>query len=170
MVRNHQDGYHYINLSQFFFWKYTEMAIFLEKLIGKWIPDRDGRGIARDIKRNYFHFQNLTKNGNKVWTTSNAEMTLLISSFAFFVVVENIQNRQFFLEKLIGQWIPDHDGWGIARDIKKNILIFKTLQKTVTKLGQFTKLGHFSFSNCPNFVTSNPPPIAVRNSLTNKLF
>ena len=28
------------------------------------IPDGDGRGIARDIKKKYFHFQNLTKNGN----------------------------------------------------------------------------------------------------------
>ena len=53
-----------------------------------------------------------------------------------------------------------------------------------TKLGQFTKLGHFSFLNCPNFVTiffqvlkmeiiffyilSNPPSIAVQNSLTNQ--
>ena len=38
---------------------------FLEKIIGQLIPDRDGRGIARDIKKKYFHFQNLTKNGNK---------------------------------------------------------------------------------------------------------
>ena len=56
----------------------------------------------------------------------------------------------------------------------------------VTKLGQFTKLGHFSFLNCPNFVIiffqvlkmeifffdipSHPPPIAVLNSLTNQFF
>ena len=56
----------------------------------------------------------------------------------------------------------------------------------LTKLGQFTMLGHFSFLNCPNFVTifcqvlkmeiiffdipSIPSPIAVRNSLTNKFF
>ena len=56
----------------------------------------------------------------------------------------------------------------------------------VTKLGQFTKLGHLSFLNCPNFVTifcqilkmdiiffdipSNPPLIAVRNSLTDQFF
>ena len=38
-----------------FFWRYTET------LIGQWIPDGDGRGIARDIKINYFHVQNLTK-------------------------------------------------------------------------------------------------------------
>ena len=62
MVRNHQDGYPYMNLSLFFvFWKYIETSIFLEKLIGQWIPNRDGRGIARDIKKNYFHYQNLTK-------------------------------------------------------------------------------------------------------------
>ena len=53
-------------------------------------------------------------------------------------------------------------------------------------MGQFTKLGHFSFLNCLNFgtifcqvlkmkiiffdITSNLPPIAVRNSLTNQFF
>ena len=42
--------------------------------------------------------------------------------------------------KLIGQRIPDGDGRGIGRDIKKNIFIFKTRQKMVTKLGQFKKL------------------------------
>ena len=49
-------------------WKYTKLSIFLEKLIGQWIPDRNGRGIRRDIKKKYFHFQNATKNGNKVGT------------------------------------------------------------------------------------------------------
>ena len=52
----------------------------MEKVIGQQIPDRDGQRIARDIKKNYFHFQNLTKNGNKVWTIYKAEMTLLFSS------------------------------------------------------------------------------------------
>ena len=66
MVRN-QDEYPYLNLSLFFF-NHTDTSIFLVKLIGQWIPDRNGRGIARDIQKNYFHFQNLTKNGNKVWT------------------------------------------------------------------------------------------------------
>ena len=56
----------------------------------------------------------------------------------------------------------------------------------VTKLGQFTKLGHLGFLNCPHFVTifcqvlkmeifffdipSNPPPIVVRILLTNQFF
>ena len=35
IVRNHQDGYPYINLSQFFFWKYTETLIFWGKFIGQ---------------------------------------------------------------------------------------------------------------------------------------
>ena len=39
----------------------------------------------------------LEKNGNKVWTISKAEMTLLFSSVLhFFLFFENIQNRQFF--------------------------------------------------------------------------
>ena len=93
-----------------------------------------------------------------------------------------------FLVKLTGQWIPNCDGRGIARDIKKNF-IFKTWQKTVTNLGQFTKLGPFStfqlfklsklcyhFWSCfinENiffYIPSYPPPIAVRNSLTNQLY
>ena len=48
--------------------KIYRIVIFLEKLIGQWIPDHDGRGIARDITKNYFHFQNATKNDNKVGT------------------------------------------------------------------------------------------------------
>ena len=32
-------------------WKYTELLIFLKKMIGQWIPDCDGRGIVRNIKK-----------------------------------------------------------------------------------------------------------------------
>ena len=78
-------------------------------------------------------------------------------------------------------------GGGLLEISKKNIFILKTWQKMVTMLGQFTKWNpslHFSFLNCPNFFTnfcrvlkmkiiffyipSYPPPIAVRNSLTNQ--
>ena len=72
----------------------------------------------------------------------------------------------------------------IAKNIKKNILIFKNLQKMVTKLRQFAKPGpfstfHFFFFNCANFVTifcrvskekifflnipCYPPPFAIQN-------
>ena len=61
----------------------------------------------------------------------------------FFVCWKYTETSIFWV-KLIGQWIPDGDGRGLARDIKKNIFIFKTRQKMVTKLGQFTKLGPFS--------------------------
>ena len=40
----------------------------------QWIPYGNGRVIARDIKKYYFHFQNLTENGSKVWTIYKAEM------------------------------------------------------------------------------------------------
>ena len=43
--------------------------------------------------------------------------------------------------KLIGQWIPNNNGQGIAR-VKKNYL--QTATKNYTKLGQFTNLGPFS--------------------------
>ena len=51
MVRNHQDRYPFLNLHFFCCWKYTETIIFLVKFIGQWIPNGDGRGIARDIKK-----------------------------------------------------------------------------------------------------------------------
>ena len=47
---------------------------FLVKLIGQCIPDGNGRGIARDINKK-IHFQNSTKNVNKV------ESLLYISAF-----------------------------------------------------------------------------------------
>ena len=49
MVRNYQDGYPFLNLAFFFCWKYPETSIYLVKMIGRWIPDGEGRGIARDI-------------------------------------------------------------------------------------------------------------------------
>ena len=62
MVRNHQDGYPYINLALFFFfWKYPETLIYLVKMIGRWIPDGEGRGIARNIFLNIIFFSNFTK-------------------------------------------------------------------------------------------------------------
>ena len=45
MVRNHQDGYPYLNLSLFsFVWKYPEPLTFLVTLIGE-----GGAGIDRNI-------------------------------------------------------------------------------------------------------------------------
>ena len=126
----------------FFFWKYTETSIFLEKLIGQWIPNRNGRGIAREIKKKYFHFQNLTKNGNKVWT---------ISVLHFFLLkIYRIIN--FFGKN----WLINEFGTAVGRGLleisKKIISIFKIWQKMVTKLGQFKQLKCPNFVNCPNFV------------------
>ena len=59
---------------------------------------------------------------------------------AFFVVVENIQKRQIFKNK-IGQWIPDSDGRGIARDIKTNYFYFQNSTKNGNKVGTIYKVG-----------------------------
>ena len=64
---------------------------------------------------------------------------LVTFSSSFF---ENIQKSQCFGK--IDWSMNSGKGRGIARDIKKSTLIFKTQQKVVTKLGQFTKLGPFS--------------------------
>ena len=61
-----------------------------------------------------------------------------------FLLLLKIYRNINFLVKFIGLWIPDGNGRGIARDIKKKIIvIFKTQQKMVTKLGKFTKLRPF---------------------------
>ena len=120
------------------------------------------------------------------WREEKGPGTLLFSSVLHNFFFWKFTESSIFLEKIIGQWIPDRNGQGIARDIKKNYFHFQNATKMVTKLRQFTNLGHFSFLNCPNFVPifcqvvkmktiffdipSYPPPIAVRNSLTNQFF
>ena len=105
-------------------------------------------------------------------------------TFSFF---ENIQKRQFFLVKLIGHWIPNGDGRGIARDIKKKLFNFQNSTKNGNQVGTIYKVGTFSAfqlfklsklfyhllssfenENISFYFPSNPPPIAVRNSLTNQ--
>ena len=44
-----------------FFFKYSETSLYLVKLIGQWIPDRDGQEIARDIKKKIFSFSKLDR-------------------------------------------------------------------------------------------------------------
>ena len=44
------------------FLKIYRNIIFLVKSIGQWIPDGDGRGIARDILKKIFLFSKLNKN------------------------------------------------------------------------------------------------------------
>ena len=95
----------------FFCWKYTESSIFLEKMIGQWIPDCDGLGMARNIKKS---FSNTTKNGNKVGTIYK------VGKFQIFK-----------LSKLCYHFLSSFENRHIFFDIP-----------------------------------SNPPPIAVRNSLT----
>ena len=82
---------------------------------------------------------------NKDTNTYGQESPGWISLYKLFLIFFwKYTETAIFLEKLIGQWITDRNGRGIARDIKPYIYIFKTRQKIVTKLGQFTKLGPFS--------------------------
>ena len=78
MVRNPHDGYPYLNLNFFFFLKISWNLNFLVKLIGQGIPDGEGRGLTRDIKKKN---QNSTKNVNKIATVHKAGTLLYISAF-----------------------------------------------------------------------------------------
>ena len=106
----------------------------------------------------------------------------LLFSFAFLFCFLKIYRIVNFFGKIY--WSMNSGGLlGIS---KKIISIFKPGQKIITKLGQFKKLKCPNFVNCPNFVTifccvlkmkfiffyipSYPPPIAVRNSVTNQFF
>ena len=108
----------------------------------------------------------------------------------FFLSFFNIQKHQFFLVKLIGQWIWDGDGREISRDVKKKFFSFSKLDKkwlqSWDNLQSWDPSLNFSFLNCSSFLTilcqflklkifffeipSYPPPIAVGNSMTNKLY
>ena len=95
--------------------------------------------------------------------------TLLNISFLHFFVVENIQKHQF-LAKFIGQWFPDGDGRGIARDINLFFLFFffkfdKKWPQSLDNFKSWNVVKGPNFVNCSNFVT---PPIAVQNSLPNQ--
>ena len=90
----------------------------------------------------------VTKLGQLTWPFSSLQFCTLFSFFCW-----KYTELYFFLEKLIGQWIPDRDGRGITRDIKKIISILKTWQNIITKFGQFKKLKYPNFVNCSNFVT-----------------
>ena len=63
-----------------FFLYILKPQFFLVKLIGQYIPVGEGRGIARDVLKNYFHFQNSTKKGHKV-ATNKAGTLFCISAF-----------------------------------------------------------------------------------------
>ena len=111
----------------------------------------------------------------------------LLLSFALFLKIYRIIN--FFWKNWLVNEFWTAMGGGLLGVSKQIIFIFKMRQKMVTKLGQFTKLGPFStlklfklsklcyhflssFENWNNFfdISSNPPPIAVWNSLTNNFF
>ena len=98
MVRNHRDGYPYINLALFFFfWKYPETSIYLVKMIGRWIPDGEGRGIARNIFLNIIFFSNFTKKVTMLGPFKRPEYRegsgKKLHFFSFF---EKIQRFHFF--------------------------------------------------------------------------
>ena len=61
------------------------------------------------------------------------------------------------LVKLIGQWIPDGKGQGIAWHIKKNDFPLQNSKKNGTKVATIDKAGtlslHLGFLNCINFAT-----------------
>ena len=99
MVRNHQDGYPYINLSYFFFLKiYRNINCFLEKLIGQWILDRDGRGIARDIKKVISTFKIWQKMVTKLGQFKKLKWPFSSLNFFiyYFFLIFYIQNHNFF--------------------------------------------------------------------------
>ena len=114
----------------------------------------------------------------------------LFSTFQFciFLLLKIYRNANFS-GKIDGSMNSGRWWAGDARDIKKNVFIFKTQQKMITKFGQFkklkcregSKLGKVSqlcynflssFKNIIGFfdILSYPPPFAVRISLSNQFY
>ena len=149
MVRNHQDGYPYINLSLFFFWKYTETSIFFEekKLVNEFRAAMGG-GLLGISKKIISIFKTWQKMITKFGQFKKLKWPFSSLQFCIFFFFENVQNRQFLLEKLLGQWIPDRNGWGIARDIQKNSFHFLNLTKNGNKVWTILKAAQSCAVQC----------------------
>ena len=105
MVRNHQGGYPYLNLSLFLLKIYRELNVFLVKLIGHWIPSNKGQGITRDILKNPFYFQHSTTNRSKVGEIFKTEMLdWVLRNLEQFFVVENFQRFSTLYKKWKEGW------------------------------------------------------------------
>ena len=139
MVRNHQDGYPYINLALiFFFLKYPETSIYLVKMIGRWIPDGEGRGNARNIFKNINCVSNSTKKGTMLGPFKRLKYREgSREKLHFFFFFWKNRKISIFLVKLNGQWILNREGRGKVKNIWNKYFHFQTLQKIGTKLGQF---------------------------------
>ena len=142
MVRNHQDGYPYLNLSSFFFfWKLPETLIVLVNSIGQWIHGDEGRGITRDIKKkNILIFNTLQKMVTKLGQFTNLkckEGSQKICQFFFFFW--KLPETPTVLVNLIGQWIHRDEGRRNTKDIQKSHFHVQHSTKNGNKVGTFYK-------------------------------
>ena len=129
MVRNHQDGYPYINLALFLsFWKYPETSIFLVKIIGRWIPDGEGRGSTRNIFKNIFFFSTSTKKVTMLGPFKRLKYREGSREKLHIFFFWKNPEISIFLVKLNGQWILNREGRGEVRNIWKNYFHSQTLQ------------------------------------------
>ena len=109
MVKNHHNGYPYLNLS-LFFWKFPGTSYLLVKLIGQWISENEGRGITKNISKRNFHFWNSTTNFSKVGTISKAEMSQKVpENFPFF----KFQTPQAFWQNWLVNEFQETKGGGL---------------------------------------------------------
>ena len=97
------------------------------------------------------YFQRKEKVQN--WREEKGPGTLIFSSGLNFLLLKIYRIVNFFGKNWLVNEFRTLIGGGLLGISQKIIFLFKTRQKMVTKLWQFTKLGHFSFLNCPNFVT-----------------
>jgi hypothetical protein len=142
MVRNHQDGYPYKNLSLFFiFWKYTETSFFWKNLLVNEFRTAMGGGLLGISKKIISIFTTWQKMVTKFGQFQKLKWPFSSLQFCiFFCCCWKYTESSIFLGKFFGQWIPDRNGRGIARDIKKNYFHFQNLKKMVTMFGQLKKL------------------------------
>ena len=135
MVRNHQDGYPYLNMNFCCCcWQYIETLYFLIKLIGQWISNGDGRRIASDIQKK-FNFKTQQK-----MVTKLEQFTKLgpFSTFQLFKLSKLCYNFLFVLKMVffISLAIPCLLPYGTHRPIiffkNIDILLYKRKRKKVT--------------------------------------
>ena len=119
VVRNHQDGYPYINMSFFLLKIYKNIKFFGKNLLVNEFGSAMSGGLLRISKKIISIFKTWQKMVKKFGQFEKLKWPFSSLRFCISCCCWKYTESSIFWKKLIGQWIPDRDGWGIAREIKK---------------------------------------------------
>ena len=128
-----------------FCWKYTETLTFLVKFIGQWISNGDGRGIARDIKKNIFIIKSWQKIVTKLGPFFTFQLFKLSKLCHHFLSNFENENNYFLISLTMPCPLPSGIHWPINFTKKKMFLYIFKQQKVQNWEGSQKNWSLFSF-------------------------